>query len=305
MFSYFNDKELILGTAMWGWSVDRATAFSLLDKFYESGYRWLDTATNYPINKKADDFRRAEEWLEEWCKINKIVDMRILVKVGSLANDGSSDINLAPSFLLMSSDFYHQKFSENLACLSVHWDNSDDFLKVQNTVSAFKKFSEYGLEIGLSGVKNPHLYAEAAPELLEHWLIQTQENLFTNKARLHYQQFFPDARYLAYGINSGGLSFNNSYKPNSSLILRNKNDITNLGRYEEFLIKISELNGSPRTFNELALLAIYHNSAISGVVIGPSKMEQLIETIDYWEILQKGVDLEIIKSFVGNVLENA
>lgn len=297
MISCADDKDLILGTAMWGWSIEQSTAFSLLDSFYESGYRWIDTATNYPINKKIDDFRCAEKWLEDWCRSNQIHDMRILVKIGSVRNDGGSEINLTPSFLLMSADFYQQRFAENLACLSVHWDNREDLDEIQDSVSMLRSIAKTGLKVGLSGVRRPGLYAEAAPDLLEHWLIQVKENLLTSEARKHYQLFFPHSRYLAYGINSGGLSFHQNLSPSSSLILRKSTVLTNLNRFEEFLADVAGYRGSPRTFNELALLAMYINTILSGIIIGPSKIEHLHESLKYWQILQEGIDQKTIELY--------
>ena len=45
------DKTLVLGTALWGWGVDRNEAYKLLESFFENGGAVVDTSTNYPINK--------------------------------------------------------------------------------------------------------------------------------------------------------------------------------------------------------------------------------------------------------------
>jgi aryl-alcohol dehydrogenase-like predicted oxidoreductase len=50
--------QLLLGTAMWGWTVSRPTCFDLLDTFYAAGFRQVDAAVNYPINKNPDDSER-------------------------------------------------------------------------------------------------------------------------------------------------------------------------------------------------------------------------------------------------------
>ncbi|WP_223271518.1 hypothetical protein, partial [Pseudomonas fluorescens] len=43
----------------------------------------------------------------------------------------------------------------------------------------------------------------------------------------------------------------------------------------------------PVTLNELALAGTYVNPALSGVVIGPRNLEQLENTLAYWELLQQ------------------
>ena len=57
--------EIMLGTALWGWTTPPTVCYQLLDHFYESGYRQVDAATNYPINKNPSDFRRGEKILAE------------------------------------------------------------------------------------------------------------------------------------------------------------------------------------------------------------------------------------------------
>jgi len=46
-----NTVQPLLGTAMWGWTVSRPVCFDLLDTFYAAGFRQIDAAVNYPINK--------------------------------------------------------------------------------------------------------------------------------------------------------------------------------------------------------------------------------------------------------------
>ena len=66
--------DLILGTALWGWTVPESTCYKLLDRFYEAGFRQIDTATNYPINKDPACFRLSESILINWISTNKVND---------------------------------------------------------------------------------------------------------------------------------------------------------------------------------------------------------------------------------------
>ena len=84
---------------MWGWSIDRSNCFKLLDYYYEKGFREVDTATNYPINKNKVYFRYAENTIQDWVKTNGVNNLKVIIKVGSLSNDGSTEINLNKSFL--------------------------------------------------------------------------------------------------------------------------------------------------------------------------------------------------------------
>ena len=49
----------LLGSAMWGEWVEEAEVYKMLDIFYDSGFRGIDIATNYPINGKKVNFKQA------------------------------------------------------------------------------------------------------------------------------------------------------------------------------------------------------------------------------------------------------
>ncbi|MEZ4983547.1 MAG: aldo/keto reductase [Saprospiraceae bacterium] len=111
---------LVLGTALWGWTVDEPTCHRLLSHFYRQGGRMVDTATNYPINKQPADFRRAENILARWCQREEVTDLQVIVKVGSVDNLFTPDNNLSPAFLLMALDYYRNLFGSNLHTFMIH-----------------------------------------------------------------------------------------------------------------------------------------------------------------------------------------
>ena len=101
-------NNLVLGSAMWGWNVSEIECYKILDVYYEEGFRSFDCATNYPINKNPNSFRKSENILCNWIKDNKINDLKINIKIGSLDNKGSSinnlnksSINSKPKFVLI------------------------------------------------------------------------------------------------------------------------------------------------------------------------------------------------------------
>ena len=97
-FSY--SKELILGTALWGWGIEKINAFRILDKFVERGFKKVDVATNYPINEDHLSYGQTINWLREWVKYNGKYSIEVICKVGSLSNSKSPKCNLSKSFLL-------------------------------------------------------------------------------------------------------------------------------------------------------------------------------------------------------------
>ncbi|MBU0538656.1 MAG: aldo/keto reductase [Gammaproteobacteria bacterium] len=286
-------KNIILGTALWGWGIDQRTAYELLDNFVQVGGRYIDVAQNYPINKQKQDFGLAAKWLTEWITINGERDVSIILKVGSLDNMGGSETNLSASNIRSSEAEFREKWGAALAALAIHWDNRDDdeFEGIQETINVLSDFFRRGGGIGFSGVQRPDLYLKAAPELAKDWWIQVKENALTDSARLKYSKCFPDSTYIAYGINMGGLK-NAPQEDSSSSKLRG------IEYSDELILRLSKLlasdhglNPVPRNFNELALSTMYRSKCLSGVIVAPRSLPQLQSTMSFWKALVEQVSL--------------
>lgn len=285
-----DQKILILGTALWGWGIDRETAHQMLDRFVALGGCIIDTAANYPINKRPEDFGLAVTWIADWIAANGTEHLSVLVKVGAMDNMGGPNSELGISNLIHSEAFFRTRFGAALAAIAVHWDNrgddENDSDAIAETVNTLVKFQESGLSIGFSGVRRPYLYLKAAPEQADRWWIQVKENVQSGAARLNYAKYFPRARYLAYGINMGGVK-NEPYSESSSVVLRGiKEPEKIIERLSGFIHSNHGIQPAPKNFNELALLTSYLNPALCGVIIGPRNKEQLESSMKYWDHLK-------------------
>ena len=285
-----SDKVLFLGTALWGWGTDRATAHRILDIFVAHGGRVVDTATNYPINRQHESFGLASRWIAEWMAANGNVALSVLAKFGATDNSGGANARLDPPFIRESENLLRQRFGPALAAMAIHWDNRGDVERdaeaIAETVAEMTRLQSGGLSIGFSGVRHPHLYQAAAPGLAGKWWIQVKENIVTDAARRHYEKAFPAATYLAYGINMGGAKLAPS-AADSSMTIRGLSRPEHLiGQLAKFLESQHGLRPAPVTLNELALAYCYQNRALSGVIIGPRNAEQLVETLRFWSRLK-------------------
>ena len=285
------NKTLVLGTALWGWGISRHDAYELLERFLVNGGTIIDTATNYPINKCDEDFGLAVRWVAEWIKTNGISNLSLIIKIGSIDNLGSPNIDLMPENIIRSVSTLCDLFGEALSCISIHWDNRNDeenqLLDIDRTVKTMAMLEESDLSIGMSGVRRPDLYYKAAPHLSGKWIIQVKENVSTRIARQTYMEFFPRATYLAYGINMGGLKIEPA-KTNSSIELRKVSiPVSVVEILRSFLNSDHGFEPRPTSLNELALASSYVNPALSGVIIGPRNVEQLVNTMGYWQKLQQ------------------
>jgi aryl-alcohol dehydrogenase-like predicted oxidoreductase len=283
-------KTLVLGTALWGWRVDRATAHQILDRYVALGGRIVDTAANYPINKRPEDFGVAKNWIADWIASNGAELLSVLVKIGAADNMGGPDSYLGRSSILQSEGLFRAHFGAALAALAVHWDNRGDSEAdadaIAETVDALAQFSKSGMSIGFSGVRHPEIYLKAAPALADQWWIQVKENALTSAARRHYARAFPDARYLAYGINMGGVKLGPPAESSSLSIRGIERPDALVRRLSAFLHSDHGLRPAPADLNDLALTTSFHNAALSGIIIGPRNIEQLESTMHFWKLLK-------------------
>lgn len=279
--------QLVLGTALWGWGIEKAEAFRILDTFLHHGDRFIDTAINYPINKDPIAYGLVVKWLHEWISINGHNLISIIMKLGAEKNDGTPAINLASSHLTNQLEFCQGLLGESLRVVGIHWDNrsnGDEYL-ISVTLNAMRSFATQGLELGLSGIRYPELYLRLAPDLADNWLIEVKENILTSEARARYIPYFPHAKYFAYGLNNGGIKAEN-FKPDSSIALRKINGSALLRqKLSQAFEKIVAKDARVINFNQLSLFYAHQNAGLSGIIIGPRNCQQAAETFDFWDTL--------------------
>ena len=172
-----NTPTLLLGTAMWGWTTSKQTAFTLLDEWYALGFREVDTATNYPIDKDPAHFRLAERILQEWIGANSITDLQVMMKIGSVNNLKTPEHILTKSFVLMLLDEYSYLFGSNLGTLMIHWDNRKNEADIRQTFEAFQVVEKQGIGLGLSGIRHPEIHAKINEDFGFDFRIQMKHNL--------------------------------------------------------------------------------------------------------------------------------
>lgn len=277
---------LLLGSALWGWTVSKATAFQLLDTFYAHGFRQVDAATNYPINKNPADFRRSEEILLEWIRTHGVQDLQVMMKVGSLNNMFTPDNNLTKSFLLMNLDDYRARFGPNLHTFMIHWDNREDSAEVDESLQALDYARRQGLAIGLSGIRHPEIYKQLNKTYQFDFSIQIKHNLLQS-AYEHYTPFHGRRRFITYGINAGGMKFSQTaYHEKSSLKVRG-GDTTQIPeivtQLQKALPSFNQFAERPdiQSFNHLSMCYAFHSPDIQGILLGCSRLEQLEDSIAF------------------------
>ncbi len=284
---------LILGTAQWGWNVSREEAFRLLDHWLLAGRREVDAATNYPINKNPGDFRASEKILCEYVRAHGLRDLRVTMKIGSLDNLRTPDINLSPSFILMMGEEYERLLGSNLHSLMLHWDNRTEVKAIRESVAALSRLQkELGIRPGLSGIAHPDIYAGIQLETGIAFDIQLKNNVLqSDLGRYAALQAATDNRFFAYGINAGGIKIDGVYPEDSTYLRRGGDPEKVTSTLEKLRLLLPKLNTDfvrppVKTMNHVGLIYTALNPQFSGILLGVSSLAQLNETLDYWRNLE-------------------
>lgn len=290
-------KTAWLGTALWGWGVDAREAHAMLDAFAAGGGRHVDAAVNYPINARPADFGAANRILAAWLTANPGT-LAVSCKIGALDNSGGNRENLGASAVAVATELLGAAFGEALWGVGVHWDNREDEGALAETLGALRALRKEGLELGLSGVRRPDLYAALAPDLADAWWVQVKDNAATKEAQARYAPHLPDARYLAYGINMGGVKARPSERADASLALRGLAEPETADALRA-LVGESFAGLTARDLNDLALMRVVADDRLAGCILGPRDAHQLKRSLEVWREANDRRDA--LRAYLGRI----
>jgi aryl-alcohol dehydrogenase-like predicted oxidoreductase len=152
---------LMLGGNVFGWNVDEATSFAIMDAFIDAGFNAIDTADTYsrcaPGHKGGESETVIGNWLKASGKRGKVV---IATKVGNDMGEGKS---LKKDYLLRAAEACLQRLQVDcIDLLQTHFD--DEVTPVEETLSAYAELIAQGKvrAIGASNVSAARLNASLA-----------------------------------------------------------------------------------------------------------------------------------------------
>lgn len=133
---------LVFGGNVFGWTVDEATAFALLDRFVDAGFNAIDTADAYstwvPGNKGGESETIIGKWLKASGKRDKVV---IATKVGSEMGPGKK--GLAPAYIEEAAEASLRRLQVDAIDLyQSHWP--DPATPHEDTLGAYQRLIEKG-----------------------------------------------------------------------------------------------------------------------------------------------------------------
>ncbi|MEO9132382.1 MAG: aldo/keto reductase [Sphingomonas sp.] len=172
---------LVLGGNVFGWSIDKATSFAVLDAFVAGGGTMIDTADVYsawaPGHKGGESETLIGEWLKASGKRDKV---QIATKVGMLPGEGGE--KLAPARIAAAAEASLKRLG--IDCIDLYFAHQDDdAVPQEDALAAFGKLIDAG-KIRALGASNFHAArlksandAAKAHSLPHYHVLQPEYNL--------------------------------------------------------------------------------------------------------------------------------
>lgn len=173
---------IVFGGNVFGWTIDEAQSFKILDSFIESGFNTIDTADVYSRWVEGNEGGESERIIGKWMKDRGVRDkVNIITKVGSDMGQGAIDITKA--YILEAVEKSLKRLQiEQIDLYLTHWD--DDRTPVEETLGAYQKLIESGKvrNIGASNLTPERLSASLKASevhgLPRYEVFQPEYNLF-------------------------------------------------------------------------------------------------------------------------------
>lgn len=265
-----SNDSVLLGTAGWGAKVSKNIAHEILKNYYANGYRWIDTATNYPLDGNPENFGRTMEWLRDFQQ--DFPEMKVFIKVGAATNLGGPTQLVNVSYLTIIFEILQDKFGGSLGGLGIHWDTGTDAADRSAIVDFFAHVYEEGHVVGLSGIAKPERYSENPIAKVLPWLYQLNlAPMRTNQLDTDLDLIrdnFPNAKIFGYNL-LGGVSRKGFQE--------GENRFTALSRS----LGLEQSSTKMEVFKRI--VAKSSSLGIQGTLIGPTTPEQCAEWCELLE----------------------
>lgn len=142
--------ELCLGTMTFGNQADKKISFEILDKAYNAGINFIDTADVYPIGRGYESAGRTESIIGEWLK-GKRDDIVLASKCFFPTGPGPNDSGMSRKHIMNAIDKSLERLgTDHLDLYQIH--NFDPNSPIEEMMSAFDDLVDQGkiLYVGVS-----------------------------------------------------------------------------------------------------------------------------------------------------------
>ncbi|MBA8820795.1 alcohol dehydrogenase [Ochrobactrum sp. P6BS-III] len=160
-------SPLCFGGNVFGWTVDEATSFSLLDRFVDAGLNFIDTADVYSAWANGNVGGESETIIGNWLKSRGLRDKVVIAtKVGS--EMGPDEKGLSPAYIRKAVDASLKRLQTDYIDLyQSHWDDPET--PFEDTLGTYKELIDAG-KVRVIGASNltPERLTEALDVAKKH-----------------------------------------------------------------------------------------------------------------------------------------
>ena len=136
--------ELCLGTMTFGFQCDEVTSFAILDRAFEGGIRFIDSADVYPLGGSLETVGRTEEIVGRWLQDRNCRDSIILAtKCAGAMGSAPNDSGLSRHHIMRAVDESLRRLgTETIDLYQVH--SFDPHTPIEETLRAFEDLVRSG-----------------------------------------------------------------------------------------------------------------------------------------------------------------
>jgi aryl-alcohol dehydrogenase-like predicted oxidoreductase len=141
----FSIAPLVLGTNVFGWTIDEPTSFSVLDAFVDAGFDAIDTADSYSTWVPGNSGGESETIIGRWLKRNPSRRDRVhlFTKVGSGMPGSGGKKTLAKRWIVQAAEDSLRRLQvERIDLYQSHWPDPDT--PYEETLEAFANLMQTG-----------------------------------------------------------------------------------------------------------------------------------------------------------------
>lgn len=292
-------SRICLGTMQFGWSADKEMSFKILDKAWDLGINFLDTANIYMMKKydPNSEVGQSERIIGEWMKKTGLRDELIIAtKVRGPMGAGLNDQGLSRRHI-------RQQVNASLKRLQTKWIDLyqthwyDDNTDIRETLDAFNDLVHDGT-VNAIGCSNFTVW-----QLVESLWIADKHGLtpfqvlqpnYSLVRREHFENGLLqvclkyDLGVISYSPLAGGF-LTGKYRKDQPLPPSVRAERTKHALFTDKNFKILEVlkeiaNNKGITMAQAALAWVLHQPAITAPITGANSPEQLEETVQAVEV---------------------
>ena len=296
---------ICLGTMQFGWSTDEKTSFKILDKFFEEGGNFIDTADVYSRWVEGNPGGVSERIIGKWMKSRNVREGIVLAtKVRGRMWEGPNGEGLSRKHIMKAvEDSLRRLQTDYIDLYQVHWPDWDTPL--EETLRALDDLVRDGKVRYIGASNYPAWYLTKALWISDKYSLHRFESIQPQYSLVYREEFEKELMPLAedqklavipYSPLAGGF-LTGKYKRNRPLPPSPRAETIKRRFFTEknFTI-IEELEKMAFKYaakvSQIALAWLFSKSYITAPIIGASSVEQLMENLGALDVELEEEDLK-------------